>query len=697
MSETLLVELITEELPPKALRRLGEAFANELYAQLSGADLLDSGSELNWYATPRRLAAHISLVRERSPDKAFDEKLVPARVGLDKDGKATPALVKRLSSLGHDETAVPSIVSRNDGKIDMLFLPSVAAGHSITDGLQSALEHTVDRLPIPKVMTYQIAGGLESVKFVRPAHALVALWGSEILPVTLLGLTAGRVTHGHRFLGEKRIPLAHADEYESALLDKGKVVASFAARRDDIEKQLKSKADDLDCVLDYDDALLDEVTALVEWPVVYAADFDREFLDVPQECLILTMRTNQKYFPLFDRNGKLTERFLLVSNMEVADPSNIINGNRRVVRPRLADARFFYDTDRKSRLEAQIPKLGNVVYHNRLGTQLERVQRIRKLAGSIAERLNSDAGLAERAGWLCKADLMSEMVGEFPELQGVMGRYYALHDGEDTAVADAVEQHYRPRFANDVVPEGNVAASVALADKIDTLIGIFGIGLVPTGEKDPFALRRHALGVLRILIEKQLPLDLLQLLEISYGQFPKEMLGDNVAADVHGFMLERLRGYLREHDFSPDEIESVLSQSPTRIDRVLPRLEAVREFRRMPESASLAAANKRIRNILKKTDGTADASDLALLQEPAEKNLFATVNKLMPRVASLVEAEDYADALKLLAGVRAEVDTFFNEVMVMTDEPLTRNNRLALLAQLERLMNQVADISKLAA
>ncbi len=697
MSETLLVELITEELPPKALRRLGEAFSKGLHEQLQQGDFLDEGSQLTWYATPRRLAAHISLVRAQSPDKAFDEKLVPARVGLDKDGKPTPALVKRLAALGHDETAVGSIVSRNDGKLDMLYLPSVAAGRPISDGLQVALEHTVDRLPIPKVMTYQIAGGLDSVKFVRPAHALVALRGKEIVPVTLLGLAAGRVTHGHRFLGASRITLDHANDYETALLDKGKVVASYGARRDEIEKQLKRKSGDLDCVLDYDDALLDEVTALVEWPVVYAADFDREFLEVPQECLILTMRTNQKYFPLFDRDGKLTEQFLLVSNMAVADPSNIINGNRRVVRPRLADARFFYDTDRKTKLEDQVPKLGNVVYHNKLGTQFERVQRIRKLAGSIAERLNSDAGPAERAAWLCKADLMSEMVGEFPELQGVMGRYYALHDGEDLAVADAVEQHYRPRFANDIVPESNVAASVALADKIDTLVGIFGIGLVPTGEKDPFALRRQALGVLRILLEKQLPLDLMQLLELAHGQFPKEMLSNNVAVDVYGFMLDRLRGFLREHDFSADEIESVLSQSPTRIDRVLPRLEAVREFRGMPESESLAAANKRIRNILKKTNEAANAPELALLQEPAEKNLFTTINKLMPQVTSLVESDDYAGALKLLAGVRAEVDTFFDEVMVMAEEPLTRNNRLALLAQLEQLMNRVADISKLAA
>ena len=697
MTETLLVELFTEELPPKALRQLGEAFATELHKQLQQRELLETDAEMFWFATPRRLAAQITRVRDKSPDRSFDEKLVPARVGLDKDGKPTPALLKRLNAIGRDESAVREVTRHDDGKIEMLYLPQVASGQSIQVGLEVALEETIDRLPIPKVMTYQIAGGLESVKFVRPAHGLVALWGKTVLPVKLLGLIANNVTHGHRFLGDRDIALAHVDDYQTALRNRGKVIAGFDERRAAIEKQLKDKADELGCELDYDDALLDEVTALVEWPVVYAADFDKAFLSVPQECLILTMRTNQKYFPLFDKKGKLTERFLLVSNMEVADATNIIDGNRRVVRPRLADAQFFYDTDRKVKLESLVSKLGNVVHHNQLGTQLERVQRVRKLAGSIAGKLGANTDLAERAAWLCKADLMSEMVGEFPELQGVMGRYYALHDGEDASVADAIEQHYRPRFANDALPYDNIAASVALADKLDTLIGIFGIGLLPTGEKDPFALRRHALGVLRILLEKQLPLDLMQLLELAHARFPREMLADSVAVDVHAFMLDRLRGYLREHEFTPDEIESVLSQSPTRIDLVMPRLVAVREFRQLPEAESLSAANKRIRNILKKAQDVEAAPELALLQEPAEKNLFAAVNKLLPQVNSLVEAEDYADALKLLAGVRADVDTFFDEVMVMTEEPMTRKNRLALLAQLEQLMNRVADISRLAA
>jgi len=654
MTETLLVELFTEELPPKVLKQLGEAFSSELHRQLEQRELLEPGAETRWFASPRRLAAQIDRVRDKSPDRSFEEKLVPAKVGLDKDGKPTPALLKKLGAIGRDESAVKEVTRRDDGKIEMLYLPSVASGQSIQVGVEAALEETINRLPIPKVMTYQIAGGLESVKFVRPAHGLVTLWGKTVLPVKALGLTAGRVTQGHRFLGKRDIVLTNAADYVAALRKDGKVIVGFDERRTSIESQLKKTADELGCVLDYDDALLDEVTALVEWPVVYAADFDKAFLSVPQECLILTMRTNQKYFPLFDQNGKLTERFLLVSNMEVADATNIIDGNRRVVRPRLADAQFFYETDRKVKLESLVPRLGNVVHHNQLGTQLERVQRLRKLAGSIAEKLGANAELAERAAWLCKADLMSEMVGEFPELQGVMGRYYALHDGEDARVADAIEQHYRPRFANDAVPVDNIAASVALADKLDTLVGIFGIGLLPTGEKDPFALRRHALGVLRILLEKQLPLDLMQLLELAHAQFPREMLADSVAVDVQGFMLERLRGYLREHDFTPDEIESVLSQSPTRIDLVMPRMAAVRQFRQMPEAESLSAANKRIRNILKKAQNVEAVPEPALLQEPAEKHLYAAVNKLLPQVNSLVEAEDYADALKLLAGVRAD-------------------------------------------
>jgi glycyl-tRNA synthetase beta chain len=698
MTETLLVELLTEELPPKALKRLGEAFAAALRDELAGSGLLGDGSKLAWYATPRRLAVRISSVLEKSPDRGEVKKLMPSKVGFEKDGSPSPALRKRLEKEGCGaDVDIDRIVHREmDNGTEYVFLPQVVPGQILNVALQTALETAVERLPVPKQMSYQLADGLTTVKFVRPAHGLVALHGSEVVAVGALGLEAGRRTHGHRFMGAKYAELEHADEYEARLRGECRVIVDFSARRARIEAQLNSKAKELGCSLELDDALLDEVTALVEWPTVYVASFDREFLAVPQECLILTMRTNQKYFPLFDSTGSLTNRFLVVSNMEVADPSNIVEGNRRVVRPRLADARFFYETDRRHRLETRVMRLAEVVYHNRLGSQLERVQRIRKLAGHIAGHLGADVAAAERAAWLCKADLVTGMVGEFPELQGTMGRYYALHDGEPKQVADAIEQHYRPRFANDALPLDNVAASIALADKLDTLVGIFGIGLAPTGEKDPFALRRHALGALRILAEKQLPLDLLQLLQLARGHFPRDVLADSVAADVHGFMLDRLRGYLRERGFSGDEIEAVVSQAPVRIDLVTPRLEAVRGFRRLPEAESLAAANKRIRNILKKAETVHAAPDVALLQEPAEKKLFGAMAKLMPKLDSLVENEGYADALKLLAGVRGEVDTFFDEVMVMTEDALTRNNRLALLAQLEQLMNRVADISKLA-
>jgi glycyl-tRNA synthetase beta chain len=698
VSQTLLVELLTEELPPKALKQLGEAFATLLHSALASRQILGASSTATAYATPRRLAARLTPVLAHSPARKETRRLMPWKVAFDSRGGASAALLKRLEKEGWPPGAKPEdVVTRaTEGDTEYAFLAQTIPGQSLQAALEAAMEEVVGKLPIPKVMSYQ-PDGLATVKFVRPAQRLLALHGSEVIPIRVLGLDAGRRTQGHRFLGAGNIDLKHAADYEERLREEGRVIAGFAARRGAIDAQLKAMAAQLKASLGDYQGLLDEVTALVEWPVVYVCSFDREFLTVPQECLILTMRTNQKYFPLFDSGGRLIDRFLVVSNMEIADPANIVEGNRRVIRPRLADARFFYDADRRQKLEARVARLAEVVYHNRLGSQLERVQRLSKLSGHIAGALRSDTTAAERAALLCKADLATGMVGEFPELQGTMGRYYALHDGEPGPVADAIEQHYRPRFANDTLPEDNVSASVALADRIDTLVGIFGIGQAPTGEKDPFGLRRHALGVLRILAEKQLPLDVVQLLQMARSHYPREVLADSVAADVHGFMLERLRGYLRERGFAPDEIEAVVSQAPARIDLVIPRLDAVRGFRRLPEAESLAAANKRIRNILKKAEGVRVAPDMALLQEPAEKRLFGAVSKLMPRVDSLVDNEGYADALKLLASVRGEVDTFFDEVMVMTEDPLTRNNRLALLAQLERLMNRVADISKLAA
>ena len=707
MSAPLLIELLTEELPPKALQRLGIAFATVLRDELAASGLLEADCAMDVFATPRRLATRLSNVRTKAPDRQIEERLLPEKVGLDAAGKPTAALLKKLAALGRDESAVASIKKASDGKLVMLFLPQLAAGQTLQAGLASALEKTIAQLPIPKVMSYQLPNSTETVKFVRPAHGLVALHGSEVVTVTALGLTAGRITHGHRFLGARDIELKTAGDYESRLKDDGKVVASFDARRADIDAQLKAKAAELSSTLGEYETLLDEVTALVEWPVVYVAGFEKEFLSVPQECLILTMRTNQKYFPLFDKSGKLTEKFLVVSNMAVADPVNIIEGNKRVVRPRLADARFFYEQDRKTRLETRVPGLGKVVYHNKLGTQLERVQRMQLLAGKIARSIGADPLLAERAAWLAKADLLTGMVGEFPELQGIMGRYYALHDNEPPQVADAIAEHYLPRFAGDRLPESPVACCVALADKLDTLIGIFGVGMIPTGDKDPFALRRHALGVIRILAERKLPLDFAHLLTLAHETFAKGVLIENHdrkgvavanALEAGGFVAERAKSYLRELGYGVLEIESVLDLSPKPLEYVN-RLEAARQFLALPEAAGLAEADKRIRNIVSKSGvgATAVKADAARLVENEEKQLLSLTRTLRTQVDTLVAQAKFSEALLLTAQLHQPVTQFFDKVMVNVEDPALRNNRFALLHEVGNLTNQVVNISKLAA
>ena len=710
MSAPLLVELFTEELPPKVLQRLGEAFAHGLRDELAATALLAADCTVEIFATPRRLAARFSSVLNKAPDRQIDERLLPEKVGLDAAGKPTPALLKKLASLGRDESAVAAIKKVSDGKLVMLFLPQLAAGLSLQAGLMAALEKTIARLPIPKVMSYQLPHSTETVKFVRPAHGLVALHGATVVDVQALGLAAGRVTHGHRLLGAHDIELKNAAEYDARLNAEGKVIAGFEARRAEIEAQLKAKATELHCTLGEYAALLDEVTALVEWPVVYVAGFEAEFLAVPQECLILTMRTNQKYFPLFDAAGKLTEKFLVVSNMQVADPKNIIEGNQRVVRPRLADARFFYDQDRKTRLETRVPGLAKVVYHNKLGTQLERVQRVQLLAGQIARLIGADAAQAERAAWLAKADLVTGMVGEFPELQGIMGRYYAQHDGEPALVADAIAEHYLPRFAGDKLPESTVACCVALADKLDTLIGIFGTGAIPTGDKDPFALRRHALGVIRILAERKLPLHVGELLKLAHEPFPGGVLlasherkGVAVpnavpnAVEAANFVAERAKSYLRDLGYSVLEVESVLDLVPRPLEYVA-RLDAARQFLALPEAAGLAEADKRIRNILSKSGGQAASgqADTAKLVEPEENQLVTTTRQLRTQVDALLAQAKFSDALRVTAQLHQPVTQFFDKVMVNVEDPALRENRFALLREVANLTNQVVNISKLA-
>ncbi|QDF95912.1 glycine--tRNA ligase subunit beta [Azoarcus sp. DD4] len=693
-ANTLLVELLTEELPPKALPRLGETFATRIAEGLKARGLAAADASFRWFASPRRIAIVMPGVAAEAAAKEITEKLMPVAVALDAEGKPTPALLKKMEAKGIPAAAVAGFERRLDGKAEALFHTATVAGAKLAEVLAAIVHDAVKALPIPKVMRW----GDGDATFVRPVHKLVMLHGAEVVPGRVLDLDAGRTTRGHRFMSRGEIDIATADAYEPTLLAEGKVVPDFAGRRADIERQLLAEAARQGALLDDYADLLDEVTALVEHPTVYVGEFEAEFLAVPQECLILTMRANQKYFPLFDAAGKLQNRFLIVSNMRMEDPVNIVTGNARVVRPRLSDARFFFETDKKHKLDSRLPRLANVVYHNKLGSVLERVERLEALAGKIAARLSADEVAARRAARLAKADLVTEMVGEFPELQGIMGRYYALHDGEGAVVADAVQAHYQPRFAGDALPAGNVASAVALADKLDALVGFFGIGMVPTGDKDPFALRRAALGVLRILMEAPLPLDLAALVaDAAAGFKPGLLTADGFQAQLLDFMRERLKNLLRENGGEVAAVDAVLALAPTRIDLVPAKLAAVEAFRALPEAEALAAANKRIVNILKKAEGTPGEPDVALLQEDAEKALFHRVIEIAPLVRSHVNNEDYTDALCVLAGLRAEVDAFFDGVMVMAEEPLTRQNRLALLAQLAGLMNQVADISRLSA
>ncbi|HEY1608541.1 MAG TPA: glycine--tRNA ligase subunit beta, partial [Paraburkholderia sp.] len=599
---TLLVELLTEELPPKALARLGDAFAEGIAQRLAARDLIEGELSFERYATPRRLAVTIRNVRAVAPEKHVREKVLPVSVALDKDGQPTAPLAKKLAALGFPDFSVNDLERASDGKAEAFFLRYAAPGATLAEGLQAALDETLSesKLPIPKVMKYQRPDGT-NIQFVRPAQRLTTLHGEQVVPVSALGIDADDTTLGHRFLSEGFVQIQHADAYAETLRHKGRVVANFADRKETIRTHLLAQADGDVVVMP--ESLLDEVTALVEWPVVYTCRFEDEFLQVPQECLILTMQTNQKYFALTDAAGKLRSRFLIVSNIETQTPGDIIEGNERVVRPRLADAKFFFEQDKKKTLADRVPLLANVVYHNKLGSALQRVERVESLAGAIAGLMGADVALARRAARLAKADLITDMVGEFPELQGTMGTYYARHDGEPEAVALACTEHYQPRFSGDALPANTTSIVVALADKLETLVGIWGIGLQPTGEKDPFALRRHALGVLRILVEKQLPVDLVELLRTAHAQFAAVPNVAESTQAIYEFCMDRLRGLLRERGYSAGEIDAVLALNPTRLNDIVARLDAVREFSSLAEAASLAAANKRISNILKKSEG----------------------------------------------------------------------------------------------
>ena len=702
----LLIELFVEELPPKALKKLGEAFASVLADSLVAQGLADAKDAITHFASPRRLGVHVENVLARAADKPLSTKLMPVAVGLDADGKATAALLKRLAALGADAAAVSQLRRAADGKNEALFYDSIAPGTTLADGLQRALEAAMAKLPIPKVMQYQLADGWSSVNFVRPVHGVVALHGAAVVPLSVLGLQAGRDTQGHRF--EARISpvvIQSADSYAGQMQDEGAVIASFAERRAEIVRQLQAAAAPLGLVPIEDDALLDEVTALVERPNVLVGQFEQAFLEVPQECLILTMKANQKYFPLLDSAGKLTHRFLIVSNISPADASAVIGGNERVVRPRLADAKFFFDQDRKKTLDSRVPGLARVVYHNKLGSQGDRVERVRAIARWVAEKVGADVGLADRAAALAKADLLTDMVGEFPELQGIMGGYYARHDGEDEQVAQAIADQYLVRREETEDVTNLISEVLQIADRMETLVGIWGIGLKPTGDKDPFALRRHALSVIKSFQllglrsardGADLQLDLDELIEFAMTVFPAGMLAGNVAEELKLFIYERNANQLTP-EFGAEAVAAVFSNMPPLHD-VAKRLRAVREFAQLPESPSLAAANKRVGNILKKAEGeVGGTADPARFVEAAETALFAALGDIAPGADAAFAAGDYTASLQALAALRTPVDAFFDQVMVNADDPALKANRLALLGQLHRTMNRVADLSRLAA
>ncbi len=703
-SANLLIEVFTEELPPKSLRRLGDAFSEGIFTALKAAGLTSVSSQVTGFATPRRLAVFITDVLAQAPDYPVREKLLPTSIAFDADGKATAPLLKKLGALGYADIDLSSLEKAGEGKNEALYLNVVAKGAALEQTAQTVLEQTLNKLPIAKMMHYQVQqkdGCLADVQFARPAHRIIALHGSNTLNLSSLGIDASNQTEGHRFLAPGILSIASADQYEADLQAKAKVIPSFSKRRAQIEVALLKAAGD-DLVL-MPDSLLDEVTALVEWPAIYTCHFDQEFLEVPQECLILTMQTNQKYFALTDKQGKLRNRFLIVSNIETSKPDAIISGNERVVRPRLSDARFFFTQDQKRPLASRVTDLGKVVYHNQLGNQLDRTKRVQGIATGIAKYLGADEKLAHRAAEIAKTDLLTDMVGEFPELQGIMGNYYAKHDGEHAEVAAACSEHYMPRFAGDTLPLSQTGTILAIADKLETLVGIWGVGLAPTGDKDPYALRRHALGICRLLLEKNLSLSLPELIELARAQFPqKEVQEKAQVTDIYAFIIDRLRAYLRDQSvagtpFTSAEIDAVLSQSPAQINDLIARLAALREFNALPQAPQLAAANKRISNILKKTATAIPAAcSSKLLQIPAESALYQALQVATPALDAAYEKCQFVELLKALVALSEPIDQFFADVMVMDPNPELRDNRLALLQQLHQKMNLVADLGKLA-
>lgn len=685
-TQNFLVEIGTEELPPKALKTLATSFADNVEAELNQAGL--TFDKIEWFAAPRRLAVKVLNLATQQPSKEIEKRGPAVSAAFDAEGKPTKAAEGWARGCGITVDQAERIAT---DKGEWLVHRAKIEGQPTKNLLNDIVANALAKLPIPKPMRWAD----KTVQFIRPVHTVTMLLGGELIEGEILGVASARTIRGHRFLGEKEFEIQHADQYPQLLHEKGSVIADFNERKAEILAKSQAKATALGGVADIEESLLEEVTSLVEYPNVLAAKFEERFLAVPAEALVYTMKGDQKYFPIYDKNGKLLPHFIFVSNINPEDPTAIIEGNEKVVRPRLTDAEFFFKTDLKQKLVDRLPRLETVLFQQQLGTLKDKTDRIEQLAGEIAKQIGADEAKAKRAGLLSKCDLMTNMVFEFTDTQGVMGMHYARHDGEDEEVAVALNEQYMPRFAGDELPKSLVASAVALADKFDTLTGIFGIGQAPKGSADPFALRRAALGALRIIVEKNLPLDLEDLVKKSAALFGDKLTNQNVVADVVDFMLGRFRAWYQDEGIAVDVIQAVLARRPTRPADFDARVRAVSHFRTLDSSEALAAANKRVSNILAKADAAIGEINLTACLEPAEKALAEAVLALRTEVQPLIAQGDYTAVLDKLANLRAPVDRFFDNVMVNAEDPALRQNRLAILNTLQGLFLQVADISVL--
>jgi len=685
--ENLLIELGTEELPPKSLRLLAESFASNVEAELNKAEL--SFDSVRWLASPRRLALIVTNLSDSQADKIVEKRGPAVNVAFDDQGQATKAAQGWARSNGISVEQAERLIT---DKGEWLLFKSEVKGVSVTQLIPEIAARALTKLPISKPMRW----GSSSTQFIRPVHTVTMLFGAQLIQGELLGVQSDRVIRGHRFLGEAELIIDHADQYEALLDDSGKVIVDYERRKAIIRDQVEALAAHENGVAAIDESLLEEVTSLVEWPVTLVGSFEEKFLAVPSEALIYTMKDNQKYFPVLDKDGKLLPRFIFVSNIVSRDPAQVIGGNEKVIRPRLADAEFFFETDKKKTLASRLESLSSVLFQQQLGTLKEKSERIANVAEDIALQIKADTKHAQRAGLLSKTDLMSDMVMEFPDVQGIMGMHYALHDGEDNEVAIALNEQYLPRFAGDKLPTSLVACAVSLADKLDTLVGIFGIGQAPKGAADPFALRRAAIGLLRIITAKNLDLDIVELVEIAKLQYGNKLTNAKVSQDVVDFLFARFRATYQANGYSVELIQSVLDRRPTKPVDFEKRIQAVAKFQTLPEAAPIAAANKRISNILAKVKGDINAEvDPSLLQEPAEIKLSEILGSLESTLSPLFDNLDYESALFELAALREPVDEFFDNVMVMAEDPAIKQNRLAILNRLRNLFLKIADVSVL--